>query len=322
MRQFLWIPGQGIDPAALARLQAHFPQPSIPMGEAWFMGERRMFPELLGDLDTLPAAVLQEPLVEIASGTSTFGPQPEWQAWYPYLLGALLPRSHDFYCNYLLENLITAFIALHPNGVYRPPYPEFRDDVLLTLGRCMMDGQCWDGTDIVLGNVLRLSNDNPRHVWMWWDASGDLSASLFFCLKYLPETSIAPWLRSVLVIPSPYWRAQIMVWLVGAYDILNGGVDWPSQFPEDAYPSVAWEWSHCLKPELAATDTSGALPSNALLAEGARAQALQTLRSYFTDDIYRDWCASISTVPELEAELGDIPKTFAPLYLGSTGRKP
>ncbi len=96
MEQFLWIPGQGIDRLALARLRSHFPQPSEPMGEAWFMGERRMFTYLLGDLDRLPVEALQEPLAELASGTGSFGPQAEWQAWYPYLLGALLPRSHAF----------------------------------------------------------------------------------------------------------------------------------------------------------------------------------------------------------------------------------
>jgi hypothetical protein len=35
-------------------VQAHFVRPKEPMGEAWFMGEeRRFFPELLGDLDSM-----------------------------------------------------------------------------------------------------------------------------------------------------------------------------------------------------------------------------------------------------------------------------
>jgi hypothetical protein len=321
MKQFLWVPGQGIDPSALARLRSHFPQPSDPMGEAWFMGdERRMFTELLGDLDRLPVEAFQEPLAELASGTGSFGPQPEWQAWYPYLLGALLPRSHDFCFSYLLESLITGFIALHPNGVHQPPYPAFRDDVLHTLGRCIMDAECWDGSDIAIGNVLCPSNDNPAGVWRWWDASGDLSASLFLCLKYLPEASIAPWLRSVLAIPSPHWRAQMMVWMVGAHDMLTGALRWPSQLSEQAAPSVAWEWSHCLRPELAAADDSGALPVDALLPEGCRLQALHTLRAWFSDDIYQEWLTCVASVPYLAAELGEIPVSFAHLYVGMQGQ--
>lgn len=57
-------------------------------------------------------------------------------------------------------------MALHPNGVYRAPCKKFRNDALLTLGRYMMDAQCWNGSDIVLGKVLRYSSDNPDHVWM------------------------------------------------------------------------------------------------------------------------------------------------------------
>ncbi len=81
------------------------------------------------------------------------------------------------------------------------------------------------------------------------------------CLKYLPQESIAPWLRSVLAIPSPHWRAQMMSWMVGAHDMLTDALRWPSQLPEQAAPSVAWEWSHCLHPELAMADDSGAFRS-------------------------------------------------------------
>jgi hypothetical protein len=131
-----------IDSAALERLRSYFRRPSEPMGEAWFMGaERRMFRELLGNLDKLSASELQQPLGAIASGTSSFGPQQEWSTWYHYLLGAVLPRSHESFVSYLLEDLVVGFMALYPSGVYREPYKGF-DDSLLTLGRCMMDGEC------------------------------------------------------------------------------------------------------------------------------------------------------------------------------------
>ena len=319
MKQFLWTPGDGVDSAALERLRSYFRRPSEPMGEAWFMGaERRLFRELLGNLDKLSAFELQQPLGAIASGTSSFGPQQEWSIWYHYLLGAVLPRSHESFVSYLLEDLVVGFMALYPNGVYREPYKGFRDDSLLTLGRCMMDGECWDGSNIAIGRILRCSDNNPNRMWVWWDASGDFTASMFFCLKYLPESLVAPWLRSVLEITSPHWRAQVIVWMVGAHDILKGAVKWPSEFREDARPSVAWEWSHCLRPELSAADSSGAALTVAFIPEASRSQALQTFQSYFVEEVYLDWLTSISTVPYLEAELAEIPATFEKLYVRRT----
>ena len=319
MKQFLWIPGDGSEQAALERLQERFAKPSEPMGEAWFMGdEREMFPELLGDLREISAYDLQKPLVEIASGTSSFGPMREWNLWYHYLLGRLVPRGHEAHVSYLLESLLTAFMAIYPNGVYREPYKGFRDDALMTLGRSIMDRQCWNSSNIAIGNVLRRSNNNPAKVWIWWDESSDLSASLFFCMKYLPEHVIEPWLQSVLDIRSPHWRAQVMVWLLGAHEILNGTMRWPSEFSLDARPYIGWEWSHCLKPELASTDDSGSPPTVAFIGEGNRTSALRLLRAYFTGDRFLEWLDCISEVPYLEAELQEIPSRFETLYVDVT----
>jgi len=57
--------------------------------------ERRMCPELLGDLTLLPVRDIETPLVEIASGTSSFGPTEVWNSWYHYLLAQTLPRAHE-----------------------------------------------------------------------------------------------------------------------------------------------------------------------------------------------------------------------------------
>lgn len=322
MKSFLWVPGSGVDQPARERLRAHFRKPAEAMGEAWFMGhERQMFPELCGDLEALSTYDLQQPLGEIATGTSSFGPMTEWNAWYHYLLGELLPRSHEAHVSYLLESLLTGFMAIYPNGVYREPYKGFHEDALLTLGRCTMDSECWNGSDIAVGKVLRRSNNNPNQVWLWWDASGDMTASMFFCMKYLPESAIEPWLRSVLDIRSPHWRAQVMVWFVGAHEILNGVVRWPSEFPMEARPYIGWEWSHCLKPELAATDDSGSPPTTAFIPDNSRAAALSVLRSYFSEGRFQEWLGSISTVPYLEPELAAIPSTFQALYVRSTASK-
>src|SRR6516162_3044560 len=105
MDQFVWLPGKGIDPAALERLKIHFKRPKEPMGEAWFMGERRrLFDNLQGDLSLLSTRDLQEPLEEIASGTSSFGPMAEWHSWYHYLLGQALPRANECFVSSLLES--------------------------------------------------------------------------------------------------------------------------------------------------------------------------------------------------------------------------
>jgi hypothetical protein len=286
------------------------------MGEAWFMGEeRRLFGELQGDLASLTARELQKPLEEIASGTSSFGPMREWHDWYHYLLGEALPRSHEHFVSSLLESLVTGFMALHPNGVRSAPYRGFLDDALLTIGRCLMEKRCWNGTDIFVGSFLHRSNNNPNRVWCWWDASGDFSASMFFCLKYLPNSLVQGWLRSVLMIPSPHWRAQVLVWLVGAHSMLTGDIHWPSQFPEQARPSVGWEWSHCLRAEMAAADAAGAPAVPSLLSQESRSQALNVVAAHFSEEVYLEWLLSISSVPYLEAELAEIPSTFEGLYV-------
>lgn len=316
MEEFLWKPGVGINQDALSRLRSHFRQPDEAMGEAWFMGgNRRIFQELKGDLSKLSAEDLQGPLTEIASGTSSFGPSREWNQWYHYLLAQLLPRSHDAFLSSLLESLITGFIAIYPNGVYAPPYRKFLDDALLTLGSCMMEPDCWDGNEVAVGSLLHRSNNNPNRVWCWWDASGDFSASMFFCLKYLPDDHLEGWLRSALAIPSPHWRAQLIAWFVGAHDLLTGKINWPSEFPGSARPSVNWEWSHCLRPELATNDASGASRITSLLPASARSITLRVVRSYLSDDVFLDWLTSISNVSYLEYELAEIPSTFESKYL-------
>ncbi|MES2185542.1 MAG: hypothetical protein V4505_13395 [Pseudomonadota bacterium] len=316
MNDFNWTPGHGVDANALERMRKHFSRPKESMGEAWFNTDsRRMFDELHRDLASISVRELMEPLVEIASGTGSFGPMPEWHSWYHYLLASLLPRSHECFVDYLLEPLITAFIAQYPNGIYRRPYQEFEQDVLSTLGRCMMDSVCWSGDDIAIGRVLHRSNNNPNKVWCRWDASGDLSASMFFCLKYLPEQQVQAWMRSVLAIPSPHWRAQILVWAVGAHALLLGNQRWPSEWDVKDYPHIGWDWSHCLRPELAASDESGAPPLGCLVPAGNRSQALAALANHFTEEVYLDWLASFSKFPYLEAELGYLPATFESRYV-------
>jgi len=283
------------------------------------MGEkRRMFHELQGNIAQLTARQLQEPLKEIALGTSAFGPLPEWRDWFHYLLGQLIPRSHENenFVSSLLESLVTGFIALYPNGIHNAPYAQFSEDALKTLGQCIMDPRCWNGEEIVVGSFLHRSNDNPAKIWFWWDASGDFSGSMYFCMKYLPVDLVREWFSSVLAIQSPHWRAQVLVWLVGSHELLQGHVQWPSEFAEDAYPKVSWEWSHCLQPELTvADDNSNVPPAPSLVPQSSRELVLEVAREYFTSDVYLSWLESLALAPYLVSELGAIPSTFEALYV-------
>lgn len=278
--------------------------------------ERRMFTELSGDMESLSAYDLQKPLEEIASGTSAFGPLEEWTSWYHHLLGALLPRSHEHFVDYILEYLITGFMALHPNGIQQSPYQNFREDVLNSLGSAIMDGSCWNDGDIAIGKILHRSNNNPNRVWCWWDASGDMSSSMFFCLKYLPQYMVADWFRSTLAIPSPHWRAQMIAWLAGSHAILSNEEKWPSEWKIEARPSVSWAWSHCLNPEIATRDRGSEEPMMSLLPDMSKLEVIRVVREHFTEGVFLDWLSSIAELSYLETELAEIPATFERLYLG------
>lgn len=312
---YVWIPGKGIDTAALARLRDHFPQPEAAMGEAWFMGEHRLeFPELMGPLDALDTNVILRPLGEIASGTASFGQREEWRGWFHHLLSRLAPDDREWAGETLTELLVTGFMAHYPEGVVPAPYPGFARDVLVTLGRSLMEPRGWADGDIVVGRLLHRYNLNPQQIRGWWTTSGDLSAALLLCLKYLPTAEVRGWFRSVLAIESPHWRAQLIVWLTGAYDLLTGLKRTPSELDAAAYPRIDWGWSHCLQASTAAEGVeTSAQPE--WLSHAARAQVLDEVRAYFTDEMLLDWLESIGRVDYLQRELADLPSTFERLYL-------
>ena len=199
--------------------------------------------------------------------------------------------------------------------MYVAPYKDFREDVLLTLGRCLMEPQCWNGRELVIGEMLHRDNFNPNRLWFWWNASGDFSASMFFCLKYLPREWVAVWFRSVLEIDDPHWRAQVIVWSVGAHDMLTGEAKWPAEFNMNARPAVVWDESHCLRADLATQDKSGATPMPAFLPDAAREDAMHVLNTYFSEDVFLEWLDSIARVDYLYSELAEIPASFERLFV-------
>ena len=301
---FLWIPGQGYSSKSLDKMCEYFRRPIEPMGEAWFMGEtRKMYPELAGDLSKLSPMFLQDPLTDIISGNCSFGRMEEWTDWYHYLLPRLIPRSHERFCDPLLEYLLCGFFVLYPDGIKDEPYRYFRKDVLATLGSCMMDTECWDKGQVRVGSLLHRSNANPNRIWCWWDASGDFSASAFFCAKYLTPDEIEPWLKSMLSIRSAHWNAQVIVWLLGAHGMFMGKQTQPSELEFADRPCVDWEWSHVLEGDYSGIhDGSAPSPVDFLPAENREA-ILRVLNENLSQELFFEWLDAIKAFDYLEANL-------------------
>jgi hypothetical protein len=307
-----WIPGRGPDPDALARTRAAAPRPAAAMGEAWVMGEtRRMFPELLGDLARLDTRALEEPLVEIASGMHSFGPvDGSWVPWFHHLLAQLVPRALDDHGR-LLPLLVNGVIACHPRAESDERYEGFTDDVLATLGRSLMTGPPWrDATD-PLGWVREARRRHDH----WHDVEGTFAASAFLHLVYLPTAQVPAWVASMLDIPDPVWRGQVLPWLVGVHPMLDGDVRWPKEWVGGFEPCVDWDWSHVLSGDTTGDHTPGrARPAPAL--RGANgAVVIETVRRRMNYDRLCAWLDSFKPYPSLADNLFDVPERFTRLYL-------
>lgn len=311
---YVWVPGEGPDVGAVERLCRSFTKPKTPMGEAWFMSEQRqMFPELAGDLARLKDERLAKPLQELASGPAAFGPREEWTDWYHYLMPRLLPRAHEGLFPSIYELLVTAFFTQHPRSGGPQPYPGFFRDSLLSLGRVLMGPECWPGGRIDFVTALHKYHVRRVDRWFWEEASGRLSCAMFFILKYLEAQEVAGWMRSVLAIRSTHWRAQVMVWLVGAHPMLTGAWTQPAEFDDTDYPSVRWLESHVLQGHYTGDYTPGATPEVFLPPENREA-AIAAVRSVLAEIDFASWLESLSRYDYLEGELADIPFTFHRLY--------
>lgn len=312
---FQWIPTNGPDRRALNRMMRAFPMPKVSMGEAWFMSEqRKMYPELTADLDALPDDDIIRPLEEIASGNTCFGPLEEWTDWFHYLLPRLMDRKWKTTYYQPAENMFTAFMAEHPQPDTRLPYPGFRDDALATLGSYIMSPHFWPDGQLDVANCLCK--------WVWpsgaagWDRAGHLlSASLFFCIKYLPHNAIEPWLRSVLAIPNRYWQLQLATWLVGAHPILTGEIEQPCEFPELDRWDISWAYSHIFRGQYDGTYDPDSLAVPFLPAEN-RVAILNIARTINFEALFEDvWTDPVMSVVTWEIEA--LPDMFRQLFPSS-----
>lgn len=247
----------------------------------------------------------------IASGVACFGPADEWTDWYHHLLAWLIPPGHDTHVEPLLEILISGFFTQHPDGPTNAPYSGFFDDALDTLGRCLMDRACWPDGEIDVAACL--TPPDFGQPWCLSYASGKLSASMFFCLKYLAVDDIAPWLMSVLGISNIHWRAALIAWFVGAHGLLDGRIRQPSELQETATPAIGWDFSYWLKGNYTG-DYTGKMPISDFLPGENRQAAIGAVRSAMTETVFIEWLASIARDEKLAFELDDLPFRFWELY--------
>ena len=206
---------------------------------------------------------------------------------------------------------MTGFVAQYPRGVQKEPYAGFKEDALLTLGRCLMSESCWDGVAIRTGRIFHQPGGLPNGQWGWWDASGDFSAFMTFCLKYLPVEQMEGWLRSVFRITDPHWRAQLVVWYLGMQDYcLQSERSLPGSWPNPGCPNIAWAGCDYINDYLY-ENNKDAIAENDVFIPAANRQALQaTVAAVMDEKVFMEWLQSFSAAPYLEAELGDLPYQF------------
>jgi hypothetical protein len=310
---FVWRPGDGPHTGCIQRMREHFRRPAQPMGEAWFMGEkRRMFDSLLGDLDELPLEDLRSPLEEIASGNSSFGPMEEWTDWYRYLLAQLVPRHAERSYDSLYQHLVAAFIAVHPRGIDER-YPGFADDARQTLGRCLMDPSRWVGDRLAVPAPEDPFAGDNHAAFEWSVSCGDFSAGMFFCAKYLIEDELDAWLDSVFAIRCPLWTTQLYSWLMAAHPLLTGQVQELAKLDRDASADIVWHVAHVLKGDYSGIyePTPSPLP---LLSPDRCEAVLAAARRHVSEASYFAWLDAIKPYVYLEATLGGEPSRFADVF--------
>lgn len=253
---FEWIPGQGINPDALARMKQHFHKPEKPPFEAWFMSGINYHTFFLEEGFEEDLKLVERCLDDYCIGIKCFGRFEEWVLWYQYLLPLLLPRFIEN--DDLFPTLINYFTNLYTKGVIRPDinlpeetqrklarpdyepgifeeYPGFRDDILSTLPQVMMEGILWEDGD--LSKSYRWYIDEWEGYW-----TCPLFSSLFFCLMYLTPEEISTWVASIASIDGELWRTLIKDWITGLKRFFEFVADPTSIQPEDIPEQDKRDW--------------------------------------------------------------------------------
>lgn len=266
--------------------------------------ERKYFQELcdkdLRDVDWLE---LENALREITSGITCFGEREEWRVWFHYILANLTERAFEPETfSRWSEALTSAFMVNYPDGAALEPYPGFLEDVFNTLVVSPMHPSLWEGDEIVLEHSL-LFFARGLGRWRWNEAvSGELSALLFFCLKYLPAQAIERWIVSILHLPSTLYHAQFLLWLVGSRDVLSGRHTSPAEFPETSAIEISWDISHSVALR-APGDHRDDYQKCTFLPPGNVDALVAALERHLTRDLVLEWLNKFAEIPALKEEM-------------------
>jgi hypothetical protein len=304
VENYQWIPGSGPSAQALKRMREQIKRPEEPMGEAWFMSEERLLYAEMMEQDplALTGRYLTDALWEIASGTKCFGHLEEWDQWFQFLLPSLIEKSHEGF--ELLEDTIGAFFNVFDNGITEI-YDGFRDDAINSLSLCLMKGELWyDWVDeVTKTKILRPKFLNDQGITRGWECTltrSEVSASLFFCLKYLRVEEITSWVKSLVAINDPFWQAHLLIWLVGFDDFVKQPPGTERRIKK-ASPSIRWHYDFLSEP---ASNERNFLP-------GVNIKTfLDNVRREISAETLFRWIDSFSRQPALQGTLWTIPDTY------------
>lgn len=307
-KEYKWIPKNGVSLDAVEKMQNHFKRPKYPMGEAWFMGEERLlYTELIDkpfeEIKSIDLAT--KILFEISSGTSCFGHNEEWDEWFKYLLPKLILRSDESvdFDELLVQSVVAAFMSVYWEGIPEE-YEGFRNNVINSLSLCLMNERLWcknsqtNRLRPVFLDTYKDSKNNLRLGWNSGQSDRNLSALMFFCLKYLNQEEMVSWIKSLFLIDDVYWKGALMVWVLGAYDILKHPIISPTMI-EKSNPELMWENSHTLGSKYGSIDAKYPLhkdfndnkdfipTENAIL-------FIEEINKHLTDNLILDWAVSFA----------------------------
>lgn len=280
LTSYRWAMGEGPDADALRRMSEYFPRPRNPMGEAWFMGGRRLYTELMvGSPAEWPRDVLEDALSDLTSGPTSFGHMQDWSEWFRFLLPLVIAQGpRDGYIS-PLETMVSAVMVHRPESdQWRGDYAQFRNDVLQTLRRAMF--MPYTGGDCVLdsGRAPRVVEHMPDGHHRFF-RGGLFSASVFLVAKYLPVDLLDQWLESLVRIDDALWRAAWVRWLGSAAPLLCEAGRQPSDVSERL--DMGWDES-CLVGRLPSDDKpTGPVPTP-FLDERRRERLLDAIRCVTT----------------------------------------
>jgi hypothetical protein len=179
------------------------------------------------------------------------------------------------------QTVITAFIRIYGEHV-EEEYAGFRLDSLETFGRAIMKREFWTSD---LGE--RASACSKKSIA---PGRNSFTASLFFCLLYLPTSCVQAWTQSLLAIDSPFFRTDFIIWLAGTYESMKS-----EQFSLGSLPAnrfcIRWTGDFLLR------------NTTAIIPRMSRTEFLKVIRSQLSMEILMRWLDEIAQFDDLDTEV-------------------